>query len=161
MKGTEARLISHALNEAVLALGPLGQEALGRREAAKVAGQVAHQADVDAGLVRRGNEAVAPLQQAPDSESEEDLEWKVLSIVGTKGKELRRFFQVLWAATADAGEVKTWEPEAQVVEDGWGPDIEVFEAAQVASSKRTKAVARRAAASNRTEAALRGARPPQ
>ena len=21
---------------------------------------------------------------------------------------------------------KTWEPEAQLVEDGWGPDIEVF-----------------------------------
>ena len=33
-----------------------------------------------------------PLQQAPDSESEEDLEWKVLSIVGTKGKEPRRSF---------------------------------------------------------------------
>ena len=30
---------------------------------------------------------------APDSESEEDLEWKVLSIVGTKGKEPRRFFK--------------------------------------------------------------------
>ena len=39
--------------------------------------------------MRRGNEAVAPLQQAPDSESEEDLEWKVLSIVGTRGKEPR------------------------------------------------------------------------
>ena len=26
MKGTEARVVSHALNEAVLALGPLGQE---------------------------------------------------------------------------------------------------------------------------------------
>jgi len=153
MKGTEARVVSHALNEAVLALGPLGQEALRRREAARVAGQVAHQADVDAGLVRRGNDAVAPLQQAPDSESEEDLEWKVLSIVGTRGKAPRRFFQVLWAATADAGEVKTWEPEEQLVEDGWGPDIEVFEAAQVASSKRTKAAARRAAASSRTEAA--------
>ena len=57
-----------------------------------MAGQVAHQADVDAGLVQHGNHAVAPLQQAPDSESEEDLEWKVLSIVGTKGKEPKRFF---------------------------------------------------------------------
>ena len=111
MKGTEARVVSHALNEAVLALVPFGQEALRRQEAAKVAGQVAHQADVDAGLVQRGNDAVAPLQQAPDSDSEEELEWKVLSIVGTKGKEPRRFFQVLWAATADTGEVKTWESE--------------------------------------------------
>ena len=93
MKGTEARVVSHALNEAVLALGPLGQEALRRREAARVAGQVAHQADVDAWLVRRGNDAVAPLQQAPDSESEEDLEWKVLSIVGTKGKEPQSVFR--------------------------------------------------------------------
>ena len=105
------------------------------------------------GLVRRGNEAVAPLQQAPDSESEEDLEWKVLSSVGTKGKDPRRFFQVLWAATADAGKVKTWEPEAQLVEDGLGPDIEMFEAAQVAKGKRTKAAARRAAAGNPSEAA--------
>ena len=95
------------------------------------------------------------MQQAPDSESEEDLEWKVLSIVGTRGKAPRRFFQVLWAATADAGEVKTWEPEAQLVEDGWGPDIGLFEATQVAEGKRTKAAARRVAASNRTEAAAR------
>ena len=92
-----------------------------------MAGQEAHQAhaDSDAGLVRRGNDAVPPLQQAPDSESEEDLEWKILSIVGTKGKELRRHFQVLWAATDDAGEVKTWEPEAQLVEDGWGQGARV------------------------------------
>jgi hypothetical protein len=39
------------------------------------------------------------------------------------------------------------------VEDGWGPDIQVFEAAQVAGSKRAKAAARRVAASSRTEAA--------
>ena len=45
MKGTEARVVRHALNEAVLALRHLGQEALRRREAARVAGQVAHQAD--------------------------------------------------------------------------------------------------------------------
>ena len=62
-------------------------------------------------------------------------------------------FQVLWAVTADAGEVKTWEPEAQLVEDGWGPDIKVFEATQVASSKQTKAAARQAAASSCTKAA--------
>ena len=154
MKGTVARVVSHALNEAVLVLGPLGQEApLRRREAAKVAGQVAHQADVDAGLVRRGNAAVAPLQQAP-----------VLSIVGAKGKAPQRQFQVLWAATADAGEVKTCEPEAllggggcqPVVyfktearltkaawlgEDELGADIEVFEATQVAEARRAKAAA--------------------
>ena len=119
MKGTEARVVSHALNEAVLALGPLGQAALRRRDDAKVAGQMAHQADVDAGLVRHGDVAVAPLQQEPDSESEEDLEWQVLSIVGTKGKELGRLFHVSWTATADAGEVKTWVPEAQLVEVHW------------------------------------------
>ena len=51
------------------------------------------------------------------------------------------------------GEVKTWEPVAQLVEDGWGPDIEVFEATQVAKGKRTKAAARRAAATSRTDAA--------
>ena len=62
---------------------------------------------------------------------------------------------MLWAATADAGEVKTWKPEAQLVEDGWGPDIGLFEATQVAEGKRTKAAARRVAASNRTEAAAR------
>ena len=129
-------------------------------EVAKVAGQVAHQADVDAGLVRRGNGAVAPLQQAPDSESEEDKEWKVLSIVGTKGNEPRRQFQVLRAATADAGEVKTWGPEAQLAEDGWGPDIELFELEacaqlQVAEARRAKAAARRAAAGNRTDSAAR------
>ena len=49
--------------------------------------------------------------------------------------------------------MKTWEPEAQLVEDGCGPDIEVFEAAQVAKSKRTKAAARRVAAGNCTKAA--------
>ena len=104
MKGTDARVVSHALNEAVLARGPLGQEALRRREAAKVAGQVAHRADVDAGLLRRGNEAVASLQQAPGSVSEEDQELEVMSIVGAKEKAPQRHFQVLWAATADAGE---------------------------------------------------------
>ena len=84
-----------------------------------MAGQVAHQTNMDAGLVQCGNEAVASLQQAPDSESEEGLEWKVLSIVEVKGKGPQRHFQVLWAATADAGEAKTWEPEAQLVQDGW------------------------------------------
>ena len=39
------------------------------------------------------------------------------------------------------------------MEDGWGPDIGLFEATQVAEGKRTKAAARRAAASSRTEAA--------
>ena len=39
------------------------------------------------------------------------------------------------------------------MEDGWGPDIRVFEAAQVVGDKRTKAAARRAAASSRAEAA--------
>ena len=42
MKGTEAMVLSHALSEAVLALGLLGQEALREREAAKVVEQVAH-----------------------------------------------------------------------------------------------------------------------
>ena len=46
MKGTEARVVSHALTEAVLALGPVGQEAPRMREA----GQVLNQADVDADL---------------------------------------------------------------------------------------------------------------
>ena len=81
------------------------------------------------------------------------MERKVLSIVGTKGKAPMRHFQVSWAATADAGEVKTWEPEAQLVEDGWGPDIELFEAAQVAEARQAKAAARRAAAGDRTDAA--------
>ena len=31
MEGTESRVVSHALNEAVLALGPLGQEAFNLR----------------------------------------------------------------------------------------------------------------------------------
>ena len=85
--------------------------------------------------MRRGNTAVASLQQAPDSESEKDLEWKhwkVQSIVGANGKGPQRYFQLLWAATTDAGEVKIWEPEAQLLEDGCGPVIELFEAAQVA-----------------------------
>ena len=60
---------------------------------------------------------------------------------------------MMWAATADAGEVKTWEPDAQLLEDGWGPDIELFEAAQVAEARRAKAAARRAAAGSRTDAA--------
>ena len=57
------------------------------------------------------------------------------------------------SSMADAGEVKTREPEAQLVEGGWGPDIKMFEAAQVAKGKRTNAAARRAAAGNRTDAA--------
>ena len=60
---------------------------------------------------------------------------------------------MLWAVTADAGKVKTWEPEAQLVEDGWGPDIAMFEATQVAESKRTTAAARQVAAGNCAEAA--------
>ena len=51
-KGTEAKVVSRAFNGAVPALVPLGQEAPRRREAAKVAGQVAHRAEVDAGLVQ-------------------------------------------------------------------------------------------------------------
>ena len=77
--------------------------------------------------------------------------WKAIYIQVWEGAKWQKMRDDL--VIADACEVKTWEPEAQLVEDGWGPAIEVFEAAQVASSKRTKAAARRAAASSRTEAA--------
>ena len=158
MKSSEECVVSTALNNAVLALGPLGQEALRRRDAARAGGEAAHAEDLASGDARRGNPAVSSLVQEPDSEEDQevDQEWGVLGIVGKRGTGSGIQYQVRWAATAEAGEVNTWEPMGALRRDGQQHRIAEYEAAQKAERQREQAATRRSRAALRTGAAPSG-----
>ena len=158
MKSSEECVVSTALDNAVLALGPLGQEALRRRDAARAGGEVAHAEDLASGEARRGNPAVSSLVQEPDSEEDQevDQEWGVLGIVGKRGTGSGTQYQVRWAATADAGVVNTWEPMGALRRDGQQHRIAEYEAAQKAERQRGQAATRRLRAALRTGAAPSG-----